>query len=141
MAFYNCGEFVGDDSDEVHFGISDDDQQALIRDYLVETYTLEELADEVASGGMDSTYDLTISALDYIESHSRNGRGPDFGGFTWSDDEDAAESDNRKRAAARPKARASASRPKASKNARSKAPARKAPAKKKTATRSTGRRY
>ncbi len=93
MPFYYDGECVGDDSREVHFDMSDEDRQAVIYDYIMEAYALDDIADRMSTGDLVTDRNiLTIRALDYIMKHSRNGRGPDFGGYTWSD-EDADESD------------------------------------------------
>lgn len=94
MPFYQCGEWVGDDSQDVHFEMSDEDRQAVIYDYIMEAYTLDEIADDMSTGDLVTDRNhLTLRALDYIRNHSRNGSGPDFGGYTWSDD-DIAESDS-----------------------------------------------
>lgn len=94
MPFYNCGECVGDDSYEVHSDMSAEDRRAVIHDYIMEMYSLEEIADDISTGDLVTDRNhLTIRALDCIKKHSGNGRGPDFGGYTWSDD-DIAESDS-----------------------------------------------
>ncbi len=98
MPFYNCGEWVGDDPYEVHSDMSDEDRRAVIYDFIMERYTLDEIADDLATGDLDTDRnELTLRALDYIRGNTTNGSGPDFGGYTWSDedpDEYSVESDS-----------------------------------------------
>ena len=100
MPFYYCGDCVGYDSEEVHFEMSDSDRRAVIYDFIMETYTLDEIADDLSTGDLDTDRnELTLRALYYIMENTSNGSGPDFGGYTWSDeepDEDPDESDNRR---------------------------------------------
>ncbi len=150
MPFYYCGDYVGEDPEEVHFEMSDSDRRALIYDFIMERYTLDEIADELSVGDLDADrYDLTLRALEYIMETTENGSGPDFGGYTWSDeepDEELDESDNRRPRSASRRA-PTASRPKTTSRsvkskAKPKAPAKKTPAKKKApARKATSRRY
>ncbi len=128
MPFYDHGEYAGEDAYEVNFDMSDESRQYLIYEYIYRAYDLVELASELSVGTLGTDRrELAIRALEYIRDHTENGRGPDFGGYTWSDD-DIEGSDNRRSRSApkasKPKASAPVRPAKASCTRRSKTPGR-----------------